>query len=239
MYNNLNLKKLATMFIVLIMLSFLSCAKSFTKEDFDKMPDKTFYLMPMQSIILVGGMEDQVKIMDRVADEVIKGVKAMDVNKIASSLEKRYGIKVDTSYFEKVRKDETISKNYFEAIRNKKTEKRGMWEDKYTGSDFYKEISKINDSKSTIIISHDTRATTEGAYTTIKITLMANSPASKGQTFLGRLFSGGRTGDGGFISTGVINYTAIYESIAKMADFKYREGGTNTQLQVFYIDGSM
>ena len=83
-------------------LMLYSCAKVYTREDFDKMTDKTFYLLPVESSFLVPvSISSWRKAEENIGVSVVNGVKELDVQKFKESIEKRYGIIVDVSIFRK------------------------------------------------------------------------------------------------------------------------------------------
>ena len=114
------MKKSLLMTLIVFFLFQVSCTKGYVKEDFDKLQDKTFYLLPMSANNFVPPkFENSAMLKANLDKSVINGIKDMNVQKLKEGLEKRYGIKVDTTYFDKARKDPATSALYFEAIKNK------------------------------------------------------------------------------------------------------------------------
>lgn len=235
------MKKSLLMTLIVFFLFQVSCTKGYVKEDFDKLQDKTFYLLPMSANNFVPPkFENSAMLKANLDKSVINGIKDMNVQKLKEGLEKRYGIKVDTTYFDKARKDPATSALYFEAIKNNSLNPH--WTNTYTGytdSEFYKEIEKIKKTKSYIYIFNQTLVQGDNASTsnTISIYVVKNG-SIEGQAGLANTFKHGRSGDGGFFSTGVVEFTTVYNYIRNMADYKFMDTSMSFNFEETSLDGS-
>lgn len=229
-------------------INFNSCSKIYTREDYDKMTDKTFYLLPLESTFKVPAeIASWREFEENISTSVIKGVKELDVLKFKESVEKRYGIIVDTSYFEKARSDPNESIKYFRALKyanatgsNSFTAIMSTGYDGYLDSLLYTEIAEIKKTKPCIIISHDTVIEGKDINTEIKISLFANDE-SRGTTKLSRSMSWILYGTDGVYDVRSIDYKAIYEALSKITEYKYNEytGFKLSGKNSLFLDGSM
>lgn len=220
---------LTLLFSCMIMCLFSSCKNYNTREDIAEMPDKTVYLLPIHSSRQVDiNLSGREQIWQGTLNAVIKGYQNMDVKKFASALEKRYGIKVDTAYFEKGRSNDAVGKAYFEFLSENKA-CYGLMAPKYCDSDFYKEIEKIRETKSCIEITIWTQVTSR-ATTSLFIHLWVKHPKGNGFKSFSKIFKHGTASNfaGGFFSTGLIDYNLITNSLVNICDYNY-DG--------YYLDG--
>ena len=234
--------------ILIAAFTFYSCTKAYTREDFDKMADKTFYLLPVESTFLVpSSIISWREIEEKIGKAVVDGVRELDVQKFKESIEKRYGIIVDITYFEKARTDAAESIKYFKALKTANATGSGsftaMLSSGYSGyldSTLYTEIEEIKKTKPCIIISHNTSIDEKDIKTKIKISIMAND-ADKGTVRLGRTTGGAIRSGGDSIDAGAIGYDEIYKALSKITEYKYIDDGDwgLSRSNYFYLDGSM
>jgi len=174
-------------------LMLYSCTKFYTRDDFDKMSDKTFYLLPVESTFLVpSSIISWREIEENIGKSVAGGVKELDVQKFRECIEKRYGIIVDVTYFEKARTDAAESIKYFKALKmanatgsSSFTALLSSGYNGYLDSGLYIEIEEIKKTKPCIIISHDTSLDEKEITTNIKVSILTNDE-NKGSVKLGR-----------------------------------------------------
>lgn|GEM_PF-3398783 len=232
---------------VILPLIIYSCTKVYTREDFEKMPDRTFYLLPVESTFMVpASINSWRKIEENIGQAVVNGVKEMDVQKFRESIEKRYGIIVDIEYFEKARIDETESIKYYRALKDANATGSGSFtailSTSYRGyldSGLYTEVEEIKKTKPCVIISHNTVIDEKNIKTGITISLHANDP-DKGTVRIGRSMIWARTSGEENLDARDVNYKAIYDSLSKITEYKYRtyDGKWFSSGDSMFLDGS-
>jgi len=233
---------------VIAALMFYSCTKAYTREDLDKMTDRTFYLLPVESTYLVPVSIDSWKeIEGNIGNSVVKGVKELDIQKFKESIEKRYGIIVDVSYFEKARTDAAESIKYFKALKdpnatgsNTYTAILSSGYNGYLDSPFYLEIEEIKKNKPCIIISHNTSIDGNEIKTDIKVSIVTND-ANKGALKLARSVCSTIRSGGDILDSSTIKYDEIYKALSKITEYKYMEddGWGLSRSNYLYLDGTM
>ncbi|HQO39531.1 MAG TPA: hypothetical protein PK986_03585 [Spirochaetota bacterium] len=243
--NKKNLKLIAAIILPLIVFS---CAKVYTREDFEKMPDRTFYLLPVESTFMVpASINTWKKIEENIGQAVVNGVKEMDVQRFRESIEKRYGIIVDITYFEKARLDEAESIKYYRALKDANATGSGSFTAVlstgyrgYLDSGLYTQVEEIKKTRPCIIISHDTVIDEKNIRTGITISLYANDP-DKGTARIGRSMTWSNTAGEENFDVRDVDYKAIYDGLSKITEYKYRiYGGTVfSSGDSMFLDGSM
>ena len=245
------MKRILTVIFTLVTASFVlySCVKVYTREDFDKMKDRTFYLLPVESVFMVpDSIEIWKKIEVNIGDSVVKGVKEMDPVRIKDSLEKRYGITVDISLFEKARTDEKESQRYFRALKDANSTGSSSFSgiltpgyNGYKDSDLYLEVDNIRKTKSHIVIGHSTIVEGNNIKTSIIIKITAIDGDSKGEVKLGRTFIISTQGSSGFTGTDAVDYGRIYKSLSDFTGYRYNDfnNWSYSEASCPYLDGSM
>lgn len=243
-----NIKFLKMIAASILPLVIYSCAKVYTREDFEKMPDKTFYLLPVESTFMVpASIDTWQKVEENIGISVVKGVKELDVQKFKDSIEKRYGIIVDISYFEKARTDAVESIKYFRALKDANasgsSSLTSIFSSGYNGyldSGLYTEIEEIKKTKPCIIISHDTSVNEKDIKTNIRVILLTNDE-NKGTITLTRSmwWIAHRSGD--VFDMDSIKYDEIYKALSRITEYRYTNysgcglsGGSDN-----FLDGTM
>ena len=243
------MKKKSAYFITLIILPCVcyACTKVYTRDDFNTMEGKTFYLLPVESSFMVpASLFSWRKVEENISGSVIKGVKEFDVIKFKECVEKGYGISVDTTYFERARSDENDSKLYFRALKDANaTGSRSFTAilstgyNGYVDSALYTEIDEIKKNKPCIIISHDTTIDDNEVKSRIRISLLVNDE-NNGELTLGRSMSWRRSGTDETFDVKSIDYNAIYEGLVKITEYRYNNvsGWGLSGGESCYLDGS-
>jgi hypothetical protein len=238
-------KVAAAMFAALMLYS---CTKVYTRDDLDRMSDKTFYLLPVESTFMVpASIDTWQKVEEKIGISVVKGVKELDVQKFKESIEKRYGIIVDISYFEKARTDAVESIKYFRALKDANASGSSSFTsilssgyNGYLDSGLYTEIEEIKKTKPCIIISHDTSVNEKDIKTNIKVILLTNDE-NKGTITLTRSmwWTAHRSGD--VFDTNSVKYDEIYKALSRITEYRYTNysgwglsGGSDS-----FLDGTM
>lgn len=235
--------------ILLITLVPQSCTKYLTREDLDKMTERTFYLLPVESAFRVPASIDSWKAMEeRIGEAVAKGVKEMDPVKVKESLEKRYGITVDISLFEKAKTDEKESVRYYRALKDPNatgsSSFAGTLSPGYKGymeSDLFYDIKETRKTKSHIIINHESNIEGNNIKTVITVRIIAIEGDKKRELRLTRSLYIPFSVNSGFIGSVPADYEQISKSLSGITGFRYNDAADwkYSEAECPYLDGSM